>query len=81
MLSITPIWTVFATRGPGDPPAWAQSIVSFFAFGVWLLAVNGTIGTWAFDGNWPRMGSIILILATTLIFPLLGRVLARFFGS
>ena len=78
-LAFTPIWIYFATKTENEPPAWSQAIVSFLSFAVWLVAVNSPAARYFLPEGWNELqGSIVLIIATVLVFPLLGRVLARY---
>jgi hypothetical protein len=75
---VTPLWTFVATKDKAEPPAWHQVIVSFLAFGVWLGASDSSlihlmIPTWK-----AKYGAVLLILATVIIFPLIGRAVDRY---
>ncbi len=77
ILALTPIWMYFATKTEEEGPQWFQTIVSPFAFIVWLVALNSPFVLY-FAGitleNWQC--SIALIAATALI-PLLEKVFVK----
>lgn len=77
ILVLTPIWMFIATKTEEEGPQWFQTIVSPFAFTVWLVALNSPFVLYFTDialENWHC--SITLIAATALI-PLLEKLFVR----
>ncbi len=72
---ITPIWTFVATKDKMESPAWHQVIVSFLAFGVWLGASDSPLIHLMVPAWKASYGAVLLIIATVLIFPLIGRAI------
>jgi hypothetical protein len=71
---LCPFWIAFATRTPGFPVAWFQTLVAPVAFTAWVFAMGGPFAaTWAYP---PAYGSLVLV-ASTLLIPLLGSALGR----
>ena len=77
ILGLTPFWMFFATKTEEEGPQWFQTIVSPFAFIVWLIALNSPFVLY-FTGitleNWHC--SISLIAATAVI-PLLEKLFVK----
>jgi hypothetical protein len=82
-LAFTFIWTLLGAKdqdNKDEPWAWTQAIVATLAFCVWLFAIDSPFVHQYFD-MWNQLkGSVVLILATGMALPLLGRVLTRVFG-
>jgi hypothetical protein len=66
-----------------EPLAWSQACVALLAFAVWLFAINSqALRVWFPSLVWnERYGSILLVIATVMVLPLLGRLLNRIFGD
>jgi len=74
------IWTLIGAKDNNEPLAWTQAIVATVGFVVWLIAINSpAIRHYVELTDAGR--SVVLILATLLVLPLLGRVLHRFLGK
>jgi len=74
LAALSPLWIAFATRTPGLPVAWFQTLVAPVAFTAWVFAMGGPFAvTWEYP---PAYGSLVLI-ASTLLIPLLGSVLGH----
>ncbi|HUF98942.1 MAG TPA: hypothetical protein VMM60_12505 [Ilumatobacter sp.] len=69
-----PLWIAVATREPGKPIAWYQTLVAPVALIVWVFAMGGPFE----QMSWyqPMWGSLALI-ATTILFPILEKVFVR----
>ena len=74
-------WTLYGAKDTQEPPAVTQAIVATLGFVVWLLAVDSPAIKWFLPDLDPVARSVILILSTILILPLLGRVLHRWIGK
>ena len=77
------LWTLLGAQDKAkkEPLAWSQAIIATIAFGVWLLAIDSPF-VYLFLDSWSQLyGSVVLILGTILILPLLGRLLARIIGK
>jgi hypothetical protein len=80
-LIFTFLWTLLGAKDDKEPLAWTQATVATLAFVAWLAAINSPAVHLVFP-NWDEFkGSIVLTLATILIFPLLGRLLHRIIGK
>ena len=80
-LFFTFFWNLVGAQdsAKNEPLAWSQAIVSTIAFVVWLFAINSPVAH-KYVGTWNELrGSVLLLLATVLILPVLGRILNRFF--
>lgn len=75
LVLLCPLWIAIATRDPGQPVQWFQTVAAPLAFGVWVLAQVG--------GLFDRAGAVspktggALLLATVLLLPLLEKLLRR----
>lgn len=77
ILVLTPLWMFFATKTKEEGPQWFQTVISPFAFVVWLIALKSPFVLY-FTGfileNWHC--SIVLIAATAFI-PLLEKLFVK----
>jgi hypothetical protein len=74
LVVLSPFWIAFATRTPGLPVAWFQTLVAPVAFTAWVFGMGGPFAaTWSYS---PAYGSLVLIAATLLI-PLLEGVIGH----
>lgn len=74
------VWTLFGATDDKEPLAWTQALVATVGFVVWLIAIDSpAIQQYVHLTEAGR--SVVLILATILFLPLLGRVLHRLLGK
>jgi hypothetical protein len=86
LLVFTPCWLLFATSEPGQRLAWYQAFVGLVAFLIWLLVVQSPFWDWVWKPTGPGTGAAalpgyarsIILIAATLTFPLVEKVLKRF---
>ncbi len=74
------LWTLLGAKDNSEPLAWSQAIVATLGFFVWLFAVDSP-SIHNFAPISPVGRSVVLILATILVLPLVGRVLHRWIGN
>jgi hypothetical protein len=70
LLIATPIWIYFSTASKGEPPAWHQIANAGIAFAIWLLVAGNPVVEW-FPSWDPVYGSVAMVLAVMLVFPLI----------
>ena len=73
LVVLTPIWTLYATREAGRPPAVFQATAATAAFACWVFALGGPfeLMTW----YRPVYGTLVLVFAT-LVIPLVEKISA-----
>lgn len=73
LLLLTPVWFYFSTASKGEPPAWHQIVNATLAFAIWLLVSGNPVVRWF--GEWDAVyGSIAMVLAVLILFPLVEMV-------
>jgi len=73
LVALTPIWTLYATREPGRPPATFQAAAATVAFACWVFALGGPFELMPWYR--PVYGTLVLVFAT-LVIPLVERIRA-----
>jgi hypothetical protein len=82
LILFTPCWILFATKDRGERWAWYQSAAGFFAFLVWLFAVNSPVWAWLFGSTAvsaaPGYVRSLVLVGASMVFPLVERILKTF---
>jgi FtsH-binding integral membrane protein len=77
ILALTPVWMFFATKTEEEGPQWFQTIVSPFAFIVWLVALNSPFVVYFTGITLEHWHCSIALIAATAAIPLLEKVFVK----